>query len=407
MLGWDRRYADALRAYRETLDRNPDNEFVQNEAEAKRAFYGGRDSTAIEHYENLLAIEPDNLEARFDVAQVYSRQSMWPQARTAYEELIDIYPGHWRAREALDKVNVQRDGTAVTFRYKHNWRSSDQRLVDVRHHGWYLSADQWLSDRVHGSATYGYETYNFADFRRVPAQLYQIAVQYLQHPTWDAGASLGLRDYAGGVRHRWQYEAYLHTRPWDATDLTVFTSREDYIQNSQTLRQGTQKVDYGAQFDWRATRRLTVGGDYVWSDFNDTNTLRTARGRAEYRILWEPTKLDIGYRYVNENFKNVSPIYFSPDSFHQQQVYLDWRHYLNQEELFWGTQDTYYDLGIGYAWDSGHENATTGWAGLHHDFSKRLSAGCRLMMTRGTAYKEDLAWLMLTYRFGGSLKDQD
>jgi tetratricopeptide (TPR) repeat protein len=401
ILGWDRQYAKSLRTYQETLDRNPGNEFIKTEMEAKEAYFIGHDGKAVDSYARLVNIEPDNLEARFDLGQVYSRQSMWGDARAAYRDLLEVSRGHYRAREALEKVEVTRDGTGLTFDYTHNWRRSPGRLVDVTRHAWGLGAGKWLSDNVYGSVTSRYETYNFSDYRLVPAEFYQIALRYLQHPWWDAGVSVGQRDFNNFARDRWQYEAFVHTRPFDATDLTLFTRLEDYIQNSQTLRAGTQKKDYGASFDWRATRRLSLGTDYVWSDFNDTNTLNTFRGRAAYRILWEPTRLDIGCRYENSNFKDVSPIYFSPDSFHQQQVYVDWRHYLNKGELFWGTNDTYYDLGLAYCWDVDRENATTGSVGFHHDFSKRLSADLRLLITRGTAYKEDLATLGLTYYFGG------
>jgi hypothetical protein len=139
----------------------------------------------------------------------------------------------------------------------------------------------------------------------------------------------------------------------------------------------------------------------MYSDFTDPNEKHTLKAEARYRILFEPTRLDIGHRFENWNYQQRMPTYFSPKSFQMYSFYVDWCHYLNKHELFWGTKDTYYNLGYAIGWDSQGENTHTFRAGLHHDVSHRLTIGVDYLLTRGSVYDEDMILGTITYRFGG------
>ncbi|MBU1894647.1 MAG: tetratricopeptide repeat protein, partial [Candidatus Omnitrophica bacterium] len=82
-LGWDKQYSKSLKEYKSAVART-NNESVRLEMEAKKASWSHRINAAITDYQKLIARDPDNLEAAFDLSQIYSYQSMWPSAKKEY-----------------------------------------------------------------------------------------------------------------------------------------------------------------------------------------------------------------------------------------------------------------------------------------------------------------------------------
>ena len=71
VLGWARRYGSALKEYQNILDIKYD-EKVDLEMKAKKAYWDNRTITAIDNYKELIEKDTENLEAMFDLAQVYA-----------------------------------------------------------------------------------------------------------------------------------------------------------------------------------------------------------------------------------------------------------------------------------------------------------------------------------------------
>ncbi|MEW6359184.1 MAG: tetratricopeptide repeat protein [Planctomycetota bacterium] len=401
MLGWDRRYSAALGLYAHIADEYPENEPVQAEMAAKCAFYDERDERAISEYNRLISLEPESLEGRFDLGQVYSRQSMWPEAERAYRDVLDIYPGHYRARDALDKVQAISTATGISPQYTYHHRRSSERLTDYKENAYGVAADHWLTPRLRAGVDYEYENLGFIGYHDVPANVYQLSLDYYSHPALDAGIAFGAREYSNTAQDHWNYEADIGLRLFDVARVTAVARRADFIENLTTLLDGVERDDYGVGLELRPTRRAFLEADYLYSDFTDTNEKHTLRAEARYRLLWEPTRLDIGHRFEHWNFRRDLGTYFAPHGFQMYTAYVDWRHYLNKHELFWGTKDTYYNLGYAFGWDSQGETTHTFRTGVHHDFSHRFSLDLDYLLTRGSVYDEDYIMATFTLRFGG------
>jgi tetratricopeptide (TPR) repeat protein len=405
MLGWDRQYSRAIREYKAMLKKFPDNECIKLEGEAKEAYYDGHDQTAILKYERLISIEPDNLEARFDLAQVYSRQSMWPQAHQAYAQTLDIYPGHFRAREADEKVTALYGGPNLSLSYQFDKQESSARQVDVTQNQFGLDVEQWITPRLTADFRYNYENLSFEQVKISPdASRFLGGFQYVDHPRGDIGVMFGALDFFDSRNDFWLYDVNAHVRTFDVATLDLTARRREFIQNFNTWNSRIASYDEGVALDYFVTRRWFVRPSYMFSAMTDNNEKHTLGADTRYRILWEPTALDVGYRYEQWFFERFSPIYFSPSDFRMHTFYVDWKHYLNKNELFWGTNDTYYNLQYAFEFDSQNQTANTFGVGLHHDFTKKLSLHADYFFTRGTVYQEDAATVSLKYTFGGRKK---
>lgn len=81
VLGWARRYEEAIAEYRQAVKADESIPATKYEMLSKYNFYNQFDKTAIENYKCWLDEEPNNLEASYDLGQLYARQMQWENAK--------------------------------------------------------------------------------------------------------------------------------------------------------------------------------------------------------------------------------------------------------------------------------------------------------------------------------------
>ncbi len=401
VLGWDRRYGAALETYRRILERAPGNRAVRKEFLAKDAFYRRHDAAAIPRYRSLLEAEPGNIEGWFDLGQACSRKSLWPEAREAYGEALALYPGHFRAREALAEVDLRSTATAVVPFFNYRRREGATRSVDVEYYSFGTRVRRWIGDRVRIDGEYAREELAFSDRGDRGADVAGMGLAYSPGPGWEAGFRAGGRRYAGG-EGEFLYDAGLSVAALPGLDAGLYSRRREHRENGATYDGRLYRLDNGVSLRYLLNDNLWARGGYAVSCLTDDNTLGTAFGEVRLKILAEPRRLTVGYRVEHRAFDEAGAVYYSPRSFTMHTVSVDWRHYLVEEELFWGSRRTYYEAGYAFNWDSENQNAHTIRAGLHHEFSRRVRLNLTGSMTRGTVYDADEALLSVTLFLGGA-----
>ena len=89
-------------------------------------------------------------------------------------------------------------------------------------------------------------------------------------------------------------------------------------------------------------------------------------------------------------------------SFHFNKVGLEWRHFLNTEELFWGANDTYYTLRYDVSFEVRGERGHKLYADFHRDWTDRLSTDVewsRIIYEHSGTYNEDRFLASFKYYF--------
>ena len=99
--GWAGRIEDARHRYAAITAALPNDRAVAAEARAKLAYYGLRWSDALRAYDEWLAVEPQNTEARFEHAEVLLALGRTAESQRELQALAA--DGHEQAQLAIDR----------------------------------------------------------------------------------------------------------------------------------------------------------------------------------------------------------------------------------------------------------------------------------------------------------------
>jgi hypothetical protein len=112
------------------------------------------------------------------------------------------------------------------------------------------------------------------------------------------------------------------------------------------------------------------------SNYSDGNIRDEYGFDVAYFLFYEPRSLKAIYRYEHYGFDRQDTTYFTPGSFHTHILGLQWKHFLNKEELFWGANDTFYTLGYEtrFDYDFEHEVGHKIKFGFGHDWNNRCTS---------------------------------
>ena len=123
----------------------------------------GYHEPAARHFRGLLDVDPQNLEARFDLAQISSTQERWGGARDEYRKILAESQEHFRADKALAKLETISSGPSVSAGGELFVAKSLSRDIDIDRDGVFAKAAYAALDHVELGATYGHQAFRFED----------------------------------------------------------------------------------------------------------------------------------------------------------------------------------------------------------------------------------------------------
>ncbi len=280
--GWGQRYDRSLALYDALRERASGMAAITAEREAKAAYYSGAWHDAVPAYERWLAIEPDDREARFELAQCLDRIGDLVRADREFGTLASKLPLHRQALEAREQLAAR---SAVRVGPVGEAESSNgyggQRLLERSRAGWRV-------ERLPGLDTeWGL---GFESSRR------GASAPHVQETGYDAALSASrrvnpdvqLRGTVGAERNAWSRPALLvgqlgiDWRPGDVWRVEAGLARRSFLENATTLRDGMALtgVEFGllaAKPAWSVALRGTadeVSGDNRRSDVRIEGRLR-------------------------------------------------------------------------------------------------------------------------------------
>lgn len=392
VLGWDRKYEEAIKAYQEIVDSHPNHPEVRREMLAKYALYNRFDISAIRNYKQWLALEPQDLEALYDSAQIYSGQGLWADAEKMYGLTLQQDSSHFMARQALEKVELYSRHTSLRSGFDFFEADSTGRTTDTRYWGTFAGLRSPVNDNTYLNLRQDNIWYSFSGLEQVYQQKLGLSIEYYKKPYFWASANYAhsIYPHEEGLTHIFGGE--IDFVPVEPVTITVSHQREQLVDNSVVFRDKLYRDSYKLRSVYRPRRRLTAGVDYKYCDYSDDNSRNAYGFDINYYLFLEPRSLSIGYRYEEYRFAHEDADYFSPDSFHYNKVGLEWRQFLNKDELFWGANDTYYTLKYEVIFDVQQEVGHKLYVDFHHDWSDKCSSHIELSKTiyeHSETYSED------------------
>ena len=373
VLGWSREYKKAIEAYSSIYEDIGPDEFSSLEMRAKEDFYKGYDYQAIREYKEWLEAEPNDQEALFDLGQVYSREMQWSNAKKTYARLLRLLPGHFRARQALDKVEVLASSTRIKTGYEHYEGDSASRDIDERYNRIYSSLRQPINENLYLNLDEDTIFYASRDFSQVIRQKIRAGFEYYMNPMFWLKGGYTYNIYSRGIKDNHNFDGEITFKPYDMITGKISYKRKDITDNGQTILRKLRSDDYGARLEIEPNRRIKAGGDFTFSGYTDNNNRKMYGFDAEGTILYEPKRLKVFYRYEEYMFNSPRDFYFTPSSFHTNRLGVEWRQHLNEDEIFWGINETYFTCRYSVNFDVKDQVGHTLYFDFHKDWTERLS----------------------------------
>ena len=383
ILGWRRDYGGAVKEYRRILEKTPD-ELIELELDAKIAYWNGRVKRAIRLYEELIRRDPENVEAMFDLSQVYSYQAMWEEAGEEYSRILDLYPGHTRAMEAQEKAELISRHMLFNSGYEFFDGESQERQSDIRKSSSFMRLSAPVTPKF-GIEGEHYLTYrNFSDFQDVLENRDKVTFSYVNNPSWWIEAFYAIYNYNRHIRNMHNFGGKANVRLFDVGTAEFFYQRERLENNSLVIRERYYQDSFKERITFDINKYLKVGLDYTLSYYSDDNYKNEPGFDVLYYLSLEPMKFSVKYRYLFRDFdKNVNH-YFSPRNFTANKITFNWRHFLNKDEIFFGADDLYYDVKYDLTIDSLDVISQKVSGELNWDVNKRLNLNVRASLTEST-----------------------
>lgn len=384
ILGWAKKYRPAVREYETILSQEPDEQ-IREEKNAKELYWANRVKRAIAAYQTLIQTSPENVEAMFDLSQIYSYQSMWQEAIDQYKQILQNFADHFRAREGLEKSELIAKRPVLVSGYEFFKGFSSARDVDI--HKNVQTNRFYVPLNMHAGLELGYDyaRRTFSDYHSLTENQARVALSYQKGPDWTAGAFFNLVTYKTGVAPVYEFGGQYSFRTFDVGQMTFSQEQRRLENNSAVIRGRYFRDDFKVRQDIDILKRWKAGTDYMFSIFSDHNLFNQVAGDTLFYFTLEPRAFYVKYRYEFRNFQKREAEYFSPQDYSLHTISARWRHFLNKEDVFFGANDLYYEAGYDFSIDSQYVISHQVLGSLVWDITKRLQVRGEGQYTHATS----------------------
>jgi tetratricopeptide (TPR) repeat protein len=401
--GWRQAHEASLGRYADLVEAAPAAEAMRAEAEAKRAFYRGEWKKAIAAYRRWLTLEPDDVEARFELAQSYDLARRPALAEQTYVELLSYLPLHRQVQVADERLQRRRHVAAQPFAEA---LSTDgyqgQRLLDLFDGGLKISDDLGAGPgtrfSVVAATSRARARQEHYTGRLVTAQ----AVRSLG--AWRVSALAGGRSFPelGGTTAIAQ--AALSWWPSDVWRVSGGVDRAPVMENLETLRHNLASygpfgaVRYEPTLNWRFTAHA------AWDRLTDLNDRRVGGVEAAHRFVRGATDLRVFGSAEHLAYRATSPLYFSPRSFWREDVGIEWLQQLTPPQ-FHGDRDRSFLARYSIGTDDRRVIYHTARLGFAYELGRRIALTGQAQWIRSPVYNSSA--LVFAIRLGGLAGSQE
>ncbi len=364
--------------------------------------------------EQLVVIEPANLEARFDLAQLHHREGHTQLAAQSYRELIAQVAGHKEAEIALQ-------GAALTTRPKfvldvstedRNGRSGLTLMHESSRIGDIIFP---MGDAVDFFAVgLGQRSYDRVENTPLSANILRIRGSKgmgertvvrgaMEAPHYnvsdDAFKERLLFDL--GIKHRTVNELTI--------DMAVFA--DNVAENSVTIANDLHRTGARMGVTKKHSRAVDYGASLMFADYSDGNARFEMNLFAAYeftpapqslRVLTKIDTLDFSKKSdditIGEDYSLHIIPYFAPSGYSIFSTQLDWRHQFG-EYWFTGSPDMWYGSSVRLAVDNNGAGYTELGVQAGYDFSEWFGMKLNSRMLRSSEIDVTASSLLFTIRW--------
>jgi tetratricopeptide (TPR) repeat protein len=397
VLGWGQYYSRSINAYEEAYKKESEakknsfsniSKLIKLEMLAKKNWWNNRPLDAQKYYKQLLELEPDNLEARSDLAQLQGNESIYYPALENFEYITSRYDWHFMAREGRDKLDINHSSPALRFNNMWFDSISSDRYTEIRR----LYSELIFELPIYKNHKFklGYNLDNF-NYRSAPSIISHYALigweSNINGRFWFDGIyGIAFKNPDNLVSQK--FNARASFKPFEPLIVSVFSGREAQNNSRQVLLNRIAVLNTGAdlRINWHRTTSTIL--EYRRDFLSNTNRANWMAWEQVFSLLYAPKELSLSTRFQYQDWKTTETIYFSPKNFWSIPINLRWRHYLNAKNMYFGACDTYYGFRYQFQVDKGKIIFNGLGAEFHHDFTQRFALHYEVFGNYSSVYKD-------------------
>jgi hypothetical protein len=309
----------------------------------------------------------------FDLAQIYSYQSLWGEASGEYERILELTPTHFRASEGLQKSRLISSALSLRSGYEFFEADSSSRVEDIKRYSFINKFVYPLNYNLNFNLDYKLTNRSFSDYGDILENEGRLKLVYLNNPDWWADVYYDITLFNKGLRTMHTFGASHAFRFFDKHASRFSYDRQRLENNSTVVRERYYSDNFKERVDLDINQRTKAGFDCLFAHYSDGNNQVEPGLDLMYYLSLDPKRLTLKYRYFYKNFQDKVSEYWAPKGYSANSLKINWRHFLNKEEIFFGANDLYYDFSYEITADSTGVLCHKFAAEFNWDITKRLN----------------------------------
>lgn len=382
LIDYNARSADQTAAYQEGL------------AKSRKDW---RNYEAIPLYKSLIALEPANEVAVYDLGQVYSALRQTRNALAEYAHLLQVDPPNREGAICLDRASLELN-PRLTLGMDYFYQNGRDflALIERTHYTAFVTLPIGDENEFFGV---GYSRALLVPQTADTLSGNIVSVRY-QKKCCDARLLLytqaNYEQYENRFNDRVTYDA---GTIYDICDLMRFhltSFLENVAENGETLQQDIYRLGLNTGPDFHVTRFWNFGGNYRYAHYSDENDMHEMFLYNEVSLTLPPKQLKLAVTTDYQSFAdgtervNANPSilagaihpYFAPGSFDYTEGRIEWWHWISRDYSN-HTNVCWYSLQYGVGWDSQFAQYNVMRALFNYDVRSWLTIGAdaRVMLS--------------------------
>jgi tetratricopeptide (TPR) repeat protein len=382
--GWRGAYDASRERYARLREQEPQADVVAAEADAKQSYYGGRWGEAASRYDRWLALDPSDVEAQLERAQLYDRLGHPGDAVEGFRAVTSAASPNDVAAAAAERIDRRRRTSVDLFASANSAdAAARQQLLDLVDSGAGVADDLGLGYGVRGRLFGGPSLAQGADGRWYGSHV-GTQMSAALAPSVRATGSLAYRKLEG-IEGAWFGDLGVAWRMGSRLRASVGAERALVLENQTTLTSDLHGVGPVGSVRWTPNTDFMLAASGGQLSLSDGNERRTFRATASERVLRGVHELRLVGIVDGLGFSESRPTYFTPSSFWRFDAGTEWRGWLAMPRFF-GDRERWLSAGYFLGVDDRSVRYHTVRAGLSYELAGGVAVVADAQATRSSVY---------------------